>query len=300
MRVITTLLTLVQATPPDTTLMPSPPRTRAGAEFRIPLGSLLVPGLGQYLYGAPVAGGGLTATAVGGTAMYLTGDTAAVTASDLPRHLDGQRAIIGAQLYLTAGGLSAHDAFHRALPALRAEGKYRFLTAHDPTASLLTAPFDPKFLGRWTTWADLAFTALVAAILVDAETDRGELYEPFRMRDAAFAGALSWNAGVGEEALFRGWLYPLFHETFGRRFWLSNGAQAALFGALHPQAGRYAVVIGAWAFYEGWLTRRNGWSIRESIFHHFWYDVVIVTATFLTDERGGGASVTVMFPPIRF
>lgn len=298
MCVISTLLALVQATMTDTAARASQPGVRGGAEFRIPLGSLLVPGLGQYLYGAPVSGGGLTATAVGGVVLYLTGDTAALRASDLPRHSDGQRAVVGAQLYLTAGGLSAYDAFGRALPALQAKGRYTFLTAHDPTVSLLAAPFDPKFLGRWTTWADLAFTTIVAAILVESETHPGALYEPFRLRDGAFAAALSWNAGVGEEALFRGWLYPLFHETFGRRFWLSNGAQAALFGVLHPQAGRYAVLIGAWAFYEGWLTRRNGWSIRESVFHHFWYDVVIVTATLLTDKRG--ASVTVTFPRIRF
>ena len=118
------------------------------------------------------------------------------------------------------------------------------------------------------------------------------------LRKALLGAGAAVAIGAGEEALFRGWLYPLFHETFGRRFWLSNGAQAALFGVLHPQAGRYAVLIGAWAFYEGWLTRRNGWSIRESVFHHFWYDVVIVTATLLTDKRG--ASVTVTFPRIRF
>ena len=39
-------------------------RAPAGAEFRIPLGSLVVPGLGQYLRGAPVTGATLTATAV--------------------------------------------------------------------------------------------------------------------------------------------------------------------------------------------------------------------------------------------
>jgi hypothetical protein len=33
------------------------------------------------------------------------------------------------------------------------------------------------------------------------------------------------------------------------------------------------------------LTRRNGWSIRESIFHHFWYDVLVASATLLADER---------------
>jgi len=103
---------------------------------------------------------------------------------------------------------------------------------------------------------------------------------------------------VGEEALFRGWLYPVLHQNLGRRVWLSNGLQAAIFGSLHvPQAKSFALVIATWAFYEGWLTRRNGWSVRESVFHHFWYDVAVGAATLATQEQ---ATVTIVFPAVRF
>src|SRR6266511_517195 len=87
-------------------------------------------------------------------------------------------------------------------------------------------------------------------------------YLPFQTRDGAFVAAFSYNAGVGEEALFRGWLYPMLYQHLGRRAWLANGLQAGAFGALHaPQAGAFALDIAGSALYEGWLTRRNGWSI---------------------------------------
>jgi membrane protease YdiL (CAAX protease family) len=111
-------------------------------------------------------------------------------------------------------------------------------------------------------------------------------YPPFRANDAAFAASLSLNAAVGEEALFRGWLLPMLTQKLGGRFWLANVLQAGLFGLGHPQAGPFAVVIGGGAAYSGWLTRRNGWSVREAIFQHFWYDVAVVTASLLRDDRG--------------
>jgi hypothetical protein len=49
--------------------------------------------------------------------------------------------------------------------------------------------------------------------------------------------------------------------------------------------------------WEGWIVRRNNWSVRESIFHHFWYDFAIVTAAYLVEEK---PEVRISLPPIRF
>jgi membrane protease YdiL (CAAX protease family) len=270
---------------------------RPGAEFQIPLASLLVPGLGQYLAGSSLVGAGFTGAAAGGYALVLTGDPDAFTAEDLPRAPAGQRAFVGAGLAQTAGALSAYDYFHRSLPSLQRVGRYDFVTTHDPPAGLLLAPFDVRLLKRWTTWLDLAYTGAIATVVALTETEPGAQYVPFLARDGLFVASFSYNAGVGEEALFRGWLYPVLHQNLGRRAWLSNGLQAGGFGALHvPRARAYALVIAGWAFYEGWLTRRNGWSIRESVFHHFWYDVAVGAATLLTQKSGTMAVVV----PVRF
>lgn len=272
----------------DSSRLPAP---RGGADLGIPLASFFVPGLGQYLDGSWRAGASLTGAAVGGYALFVTGDA---SGEDLPRTAAGQQAFVGAGLMLTAGGLSAYDAFHRSLPSLQRAGRYDFVTAHDSPASLLLAPFDVRMLKRWTTWIDLAHTALVTVIFVRTKTAPDAQYLPFRTRDGAFVAAFSYNAGVGEEALFRGWLYPMLYQRLGRRAWLANGLQAGAFGALHaPQAGTFALDIAGSAFYEGWLTRRNGWSIRESVFHHFWYDVAAGAASLLTQKS---ASVAVVVP----
>jgi hypothetical protein len=254
---------------------------RSGSEFWIPLGSVFVPGLGQYMHGAPWPGVAYSAVTIGGYALASQGN-AALSA---PRDGDDQLAFEGLHLAFTAGALSAWDAFHRAMPALRRVDKYAFYEPDEDLGDLLTAPLDLRFLGRWTTWVDLAFTAGVTAYVLSEDGD-GVRYPPFRANDAAFAASLSLNAAVGEEALFRGWLLPMLTQKLGGRFWLANVLQAGLFGLGHPQAGPFAVVIGGGAVYSGWLTRRNGWSVREAIFQHFWYDVAVVTASLLRDDRG--------------
>ncbi|HET9947816.1 MAG TPA: CPBP family intramembrane glutamic endopeptidase [Longimicrobiales bacterium] len=255
---------------------------REGAEFRIPLRSLVLPGYGQYLYGAVGQGLAFTSLALGGYALATTGDPSGYA----PRDVRDQLAYEGLHLALTAGMLSAWDAFHRALPAQRGAGRYRFFNPpDDDVGDLLSAPFDIRFLGRWTTLVDLAFTAGVTTWVLTEDEDDGP-YRPYRWHDAAFATSLSLNAAAGEEALFRGWLLPMLTQKLGGRFWLANFIQAGIFGLLHPQAGEYALVIGADALYSGWQTRRDGWSVREAIFQHFWYDPAVATAELLRDDRG--------------
>lgn len=282
----------------DSAAVSMPTRARWGSEFMIPFGSMIIPGMGQYIDGAPLSGAAYTGTAIAGFMVAAkTSSTDLTNSSGLPRTARAQLQYTGAHVMQTSGFLSAWDSFHRAVPALQQDGKYEFLTARESVGDLLSAPFDTEFLSRGTTWLNLAYTGLVAGLVVSGRSP-GVEYEPFRAHDVAFTASLSLNAGVGEEALFRGWLLPMLHQKTGQRFWLANTLQAGTFGAMHPNAGGFAVVIAGWALYEGWLTRRNDWSVRESIFHHFWYDVAVVIATFLADERG--ARVQLTFPTIRF
>jgi hypothetical protein len=277
----------------DSTRVARAPKPKTGSELLIPLGSLLAPGLGQYLHGAYYPGLGYTAAALLGHTIATSADSGGVAAGELPREPRDQLTYEGYHLQFATGLVSAWDAFHRALPGLQQQGKYEFLTTDDNLGDLLTAPLDFRFLQRWTTWIDLAYTGLIVIIL--GETGN----EPLRAHDVAFATSLSLNAAVGEEAFFRAWLLPLLYQNTGHRFWLSNTIHAVLFGAAHgPQAREFAVVIAGWALYEGWLTKRNEWSVRESIFHHFWYDVAVVLTSILSDEREPRIQLTL--PPLRF
>lgn len=70
-----------------------------------------------------------------------------------------------------------------------------------------------------------------------------------------------------------------------------------MFGILHGPAG---VIIGPWAAWEGWITRRNGWSIRESIFHHFWYDVAVISASIIADDPANRRVHRIQLATLRF
>jgi Type II CAAX prenyl endopeptidase Rce1-like len=251
----------------------------------LPLGSLFLPGLGQYVQHRPAAGLPYSGAALTGLVLYVTGDTSDWASSALP--LDGPRrqAFLGAALYLGAGELSAYDTFRYSARRQQSVGRYRFLTQHEPIGRLFTAPFDPEFLTRWTTWVGLAYTGAIGLLIAN---DPDRIHRSLSASDVAFGSAVSLSAGIGEEALFRGWLYPALYQSWGEHFWPANGVQATLFGALHPDAGWFAAVIGGWAFYQGWLTRRNGWSVRESIFQHVWYDVMVLLL-----ELGDARQVTI-------
>src|SRR5918911_3041418 len=189
-----------QSSTPDTA------RARRGSEFLIPVSSFLLPGLGQYLQHAPRAGAAYTATFIAGVA--VGGPTDVANVEDLPRTGDDQLSDQGWHVASTSILLSSWDAFHRAVPALQRGGKYQFLGPREKVGQLVSAPFDVRFLKRWTTWVDLGQTAVITAIVI-SERERGGQRLPFRAHDAAYAASASLNAGVGEEAFFRGYLLPL-------------------------------------------------------------------------------------------
>jgi hypothetical protein len=267
-------------------------RVRRGSEFLIPLASLVLPGTGQYIHGAPAKGAVYTSVAVAGVAVYLNGPAEDAL---FPRSADGQRGAVGLHFYSSTTWLSAWDAFHRAMPAMQQQGKYKFLPAkRERISQLMLAPLDYRFLGRWTTWVDLAQTALVSGALLTLRDSAVPQY-PYLGRDAAFAVSLSASAGVGEEAFFRGYFLPVLYQKTGK-FWVANATQAAVFGVGHGPAG--LVFQAPWGLWEGWITRRNDWSIRESVFHHFWYDVAVSTAGAIAEERP--VMVRLRFPAITF
>lgn len=270
-------------------------RPRRGSEFLIPFSNLLLPGLGQYIQRAPAAGLGYTAAFLGGFALANLSDSSYRT--DLPHTGRDQLSDIGLGVLVSSSFLSTWDSFQRAVPRLQRQGKYDFLGRRETLGQLASAPFDPRFLKRWTTWVDLGQTAaFVALTLSDRKT--GVDYIPVRGRDPLFAGAISINAGVGEEAMFRNYLLALFYQHMGRRFWVANATQGSIFGAAHlPEYGLQWAYLSGWAMWEGWITRRNNWSVRESVFHHFWYDTAIFTAAYFV-EPATPARITL--PTLRF
>jgi membrane protease YdiL (CAAX protease family) len=188
----------------------------------------------------------------------------------------------GMQLYMFSGELSAFASFQTAVQTLKPLGQYGFITHHEESVSeILVAPFQFEHVLRPTTFIPLALLAGVAATGLDTG-------DGVDFADSVFIGGVSYNAGVGEEAFFRGYLMPYMRQSWNSDFW-SNSAQAVVFGAAHySSANPFPLAQALMGFYLGWLTQRNGWSVSQSAFLHAWWDVLALGSQ-IAHENGRNA-----------
>jgi len=86
--------------------------------------------------------------------------------------------------------------------------------------------------------------------------------------------------GLGEEALFRGFLFPSFSQTLSSK-WLGAITSSAVFALSHATNGRQDLAaspmlqrfIGGMLFC--WQLDRNRYDLRKNIFAHAWYDILV-------------------------
>jgi hypothetical protein len=270
---------------------------RFGHELLLPFGSVLVPGLGQWANGAVGEGFAFLGAAFTGALIAVHNEDASLTSDSFPRTRSAQVRELGLQLAGDAGLLSGYDSFKLSLPKLKVGGHYEFIDKPTPTSKAFTAPFKFNFLKNKRTWIALTIpVAIVAAVAIDR---RGADTVPFRPHDAVYAGGVSYGAGVTEEAFFRGYLFPVFHELSHERAWVSNPAQALLFGLAHAGQVEVPIFQTIAGLYWGWVVQKNDWDFKETIFQHFWWDTILITGALLLDD-GGDTRVSVALPTFRF
>lgn len=251
-----------------------------------PLASFVLPGFGQYFERQWVSGATYSTVAIGGLSMAAAA-AAEISKSDLQdKDLQDQNDLqrqytYGMQLYMFSGEISAYHAFRTAVLTRKPLGDYAFIRDKEDTLDIMASPFELEHLIRPTTYIPLLVLAAVGFSTVhkDGFLDFG---------DAAFTGGVSYNAGVGEEAMFRGYFMPVLHQAFGGPFW-ANATQSVVFGAAHYSSyNQFPIAQTAMGFYLGWLTQRNGYSIRQSAFLHTWWDVLAIGFQ-IADQNGKNA-----------
>ncbi|MCB0391671.1 MAG: CPBP family intramembrane metalloprotease [Bdellovibrionales bacterium] len=270
--------------------------------FWAPLASVLLPGMDQWWEKQWSSAGIYSGMAISGYTIMLgtarkdefgkseypdLGDI-----NDLAEWGDRERKfILGGQLVQVAGSLSAYQSFRTA--AHSHGSKYNFLPKNEDTGDILLAPFKFEHLLRPTTYIPLSIFALLVSL------DYSGLDNPtsINIDDSGLIGAMSYGAGTGEEAMFRGWLMPMFYEKMDNYFW-SNTTTAALFGAAHLSSYNQLPIgqtlIG---WYLGWVTQRNGWSVQESVFIHAWWDVIAFSYAYFNSNSDKEAYLAL--PPFR-
>lgn len=99
------------------------------------------------------------------------------------------------------------------------------------------------------------------------------------------------SVGLGEEALFRGFLFPAFSSGLGT----AGGAMlsSAVFSAAHGEGGSAFVVRFLGGLLFCWQVHRNKYDLRPSIFAHTWFD-------FLITRKGNKKGEVEVMPALKF
>ncbi len=208
--------------------------TRPRAYFGPQLLSLILPGFDQWLEGQ-----WKPALFLSGIAVSSYGVAAALNNPSLLEEdrdsfnssSDRGRGIsLSLQSYSAMGSFSAYASFRSAVQSQKANGKFEFLgEVEEDLGEILLSPFRFDHLLKPTTYVPLLLAGTIVA-LSDFSSAKG-----FTPGDAFYSFGFSYFAGTHEEALFRGWLYPVMREQFGS-YYLANALQSAAFAAAHLSA----------------------------------------------------------------
>ena len=253
-----------------------------------PLLSFILPGFDQW---AEAQTGPAVVYSSVGLAGYLYGSNAAQDIR-IPKDKDDdesvldnkgnaeRKSLIGLQTMQVSGGISAYHSFRTAVRSRPNE--FKFLRYEETPKEILLAPFRFDFLARKTTWIPLGLGLAVAGLQISAlKADDTDDMKPskFTGGDALFAGGLSYNAGTHEEAVFRGWVMPMFQEWTDSE-WVSATASAAIFAAAHLSTNPRPIPQFMLGYYWGWLSQKNRWTLAEGIFIHAWWDVIFFATSY--------------------
>lgn len=250
-----------------------------------PASNLLLPGLNQWWEGQWSAASFYSGFGFAGMTVMRNSNISAEELKQVKKNgfndseFDKYRQYsLGAQIFSAAGSFSAYASFQSSVKYRKEKlGEYKFIKKQDSVDEILLAPFDFSFLKRKTTWIPLA---LIAGMVAAGD---GASMGNFSNSDAFYSGAFSYNAGTNEEAMFRGWLLPMFHQKFNSAFW-ANATTSVLFAAAHgfspPPLPQLAM-----GYYLGYLTQKNSYSVKESVFVHVWWDVFAIASSYMDGDN---------------
>lgn len=283
--------------------LPKEPERKRGVVLG-PLLSFLLPGIDQWYENQYRSAAFYTGMAVVGIQVTVLGlknleerNFSADTTDPTGRDNDARMVMLGSQMYMAAGSYSAYESFRSAVRTRQPYGEYAFLTKEETTGDLLLAPFDYKLLARPTTFVPLGLALVGVSIALNQEGGLGNA--SFTASDAGFSAGFSYLAGTNEEALTRGWIMPAMMESWDSKFW-SNTATATVFAAAHISPRNpvpWPQFVAGW--YLGYLTQRNEWTLRESIFVHTWWDVIIFTGGYLYESQQDRKNARLYLPLVQ-
>lgn len=238
--------------------------------------SVLVPGFDQWVEGQ--YGDAVWYTGVGVAGFLLT---QAATSN-----LDRRYRNFGLSIYLTAGALSAFQAFRCTATSRKGLGDFKYLAHDEATKDLLNSAFQFNYLGYWTTLLPLV-SGFAVYFLLDSKKGSGN---PADFGDLFYASTMSYMTGVSEELLFRGYLMPMMYHYSGNDS-LSILGQGALYGLAHGLQFNHFITAMAFGLYSGWIVQKQEWKLGEMVFVHTWLDIMAFLADFAAHREPSFLSI---------
>ena len=218
----------------------------------------VVPGLGQVVNGDTLEGAGWFVTSVG---LFFSGNA------------------VMSQIGYDIWQYNMYDAYRDARPSI---GRYK----NHNVAQNYIATFNP-----------LNVVDPIGAPIFGVGAALGTRNSYAGIRNPTYIPYYAF-VGLGEEGLFRGFLFPAFSDLFGT----VPGAvvSSALFSVFHFTNGKGALGAGplTFRFLAGmlfaWQTHRNKYDLRKSIFAHAWFDIFVGPGS-PNDTKVDGAQVGLKF-----
>jgi hypothetical protein len=254
------------------------------SDVLLPIGSFILPGLGQWTAGQFEYASAYTSIAAGGLLFSANASKDASGNEDQSSSFDTKdtayrKSLLGLQTFQAAGGFSLYHSFQTAVSLRKKRSRqYEFLSRADTPKELLLAPLQIEFLKRPSTWIPLSIGAIACVWLANHPSDDLQK-DSFKKEDAMFTVGFSYNAGTHEEAVFRGWMMPVLRENWMSDAW-ANGVQASAFAAAHLGTNPIPITQLILGWHLGKVTQNNTWSIQESIFIHTWWDIIAFAAQY--------------------
>lgn len=287
--------------------------TADASDVALPLLSFFIPGSGQWIRGQARSGAAYSLAALSSTAYAINAsrDLNDEQMRDLDitsKNVALRKYILGLQTGQSVGGISLYHSFRSAVWQRQQFGDYAFLGAGESPFDILVAPFQFQFLSRSSTWIPLVIGGAASWYIATHPTS-GVSRTRLSREDAWFAGGFSYNAGTHEEAVFRGWMMPVFRHS-GMTPLMSNVAQASVFAMTHLSSTPLPLPQFFLGLHLGSVTLRNNWNLSESVFIHAWWDVLAFISAYhlrKTSPRAQSSSepnpalaigLPIMLPPL--
>jgi membrane protease YdiL (CAAX protease family) len=202
-------------------------------------------------------------------------------------------------------------AAYRDVRTYNQQSGYSYRMPTDTFSDLVSAPFSFKVLKKPEVWGGFLGTMAAAFTMGYFLAPEDAHIHLSASSHVNLPPYVAFPIGIGEEALFRGYLQSELMEGLGK--WGGIAVSSLVFGAAHIPNAMLLAPEDRWRYYTfslplitgmgayfGWVTEKNH-SLRESVALHSWYDFTLFAAVAMASQAATTTHAPAVFAlPLSF